>query len=75
MTVQAITDLAVKHLYAGELLRKVAQDFSPMMEHMSDEQVVAAQKLRELLIAYAEAELIVTGGLCDVAAAEQEKAA
>lgn len=75
MSVEKLTDLAVKHLYAGELLRKVALDFAPLMEHMSDEQLVAAQRLRDLLIAYAESELVVTNGLCDVANAEREKAA
>ncbi len=75
MSAEKLTDLAIKHLYAGELLRKVALDFAPLMEHMTDEQVVAAQKLRDLVIAYAESELIVTNGLCDVANAEREKAA
>lgn len=71
MSAAAITEMAIKHLYAGEILQKVARDFSPLMEHMSDEQVAAAQKLRDLVIAYAEAELIVTGGLCDVAEMER----
>jgi hypothetical protein len=70
MSVKAITDVAIKHLYAAEILRKAALDFSPLMEHMSDEQIVAAQKLRAVVLSHAEAELIVTGGLCEVAAAE-----
>jgi hypothetical protein len=69
---EKITETAIKHLYAGELLRKVAMDFTSLMEHMSDEQVVSAQKLRELVLSYAHCELTVTSGLCDVAAMERE---
>lgn len=72
MTCSKITETAIKHLYAGELLRKVAMDFTSLMEHMSDEQVVAAQNLRQLVINYAECELVVTTGLCDVAAMEDK---
>ena len=73
MSVQDLTQAAIKHLYAGELLKKAALDISTLMEHMSDEQVEAAVSIRQLLIGYATSELAVTQGLCDVAEREQSR--
>jgi len=72
VSVKALTDTAIKHLYAGELLRKVAVDITGLMEHMTDEQVLVAVRIRQLVLGYAESELVVTTGLCDIARAEQE---
>ena len=73
MSHKELTDSAIKHLYAGELLRKIALDISTLMEHMTDEQVEAAVRVRAMLIAYAQSELTVTQGLCEIAELEQEK--
>lgn len=73
MSVQDITDTAIKHLYAGELLKKVALDVTALMEHMSDEQVQAVVQVRGLLLRYAQGELVVTQGLCEIAEKEQSK--
>ena len=73
MSVKEITDTAIKHLYAGELLKKVAMDVTALMEHMSDEQVEAVVKVRGLILNYAQGELVVTEGLCEIAEQEQSK--
>lgn len=73
MSVKEITDTAIKHLYAGELLKKVAMDVTALMEHMSDEQVEAVVKVRGLILNYAQSELTVTQGLCEIAEREQSK--
>lgn len=73
MSVQDLTQAAIKHLYAGELLKKVALDMAPLMEHMTDEQLQAAVKIRSLLLGYANCELAVTQGLCAVAEEEQSR--
>ena len=73
MSTKELTDSAIKHLYAGELLRKIALDLSTLMEHMTDEQLEVGVRLRQMLIAYAQSELTVTQGLCEIAELEQEK--
>ena len=73
MSHKELTDSAIKHLYAGELLRKIALDLSTLMEHMTDEQLEVGVRLRQMLIAYAQSELTVTQGLCEIAELEQEK--
>ena len=73
MSVEQITQSAIKHLYAGELLKKVALDVTALMEHMSDEQVEAAVSIRGLLLGWAQSELTVTQGLCDIAEQEQSR--
>ena len=71
MSVEQITQSAIKHLYAGELLKKVALDVTALMEHLSDEQVQAAVSIRGLLLGYAQSELTATQDLCDIAEQEQ----
>lgn len=73
MSVKEITDTAIKHLYAGELLKKVAMDVTALMEHMSDEQVEAVVQVRGLMLGYAQSELVVTQGLCEIAEQEQSR--
>ena len=73
MSVEQITQSAIKHLYAGELLKKVALDVTALMEHMSDEQVGAVVQVRGLMLGYAESELTATQGLCDIAEQEQSR--
>lgn len=73
MSHKELTDTAIKHLYAGELLRKVALDISTLMEHMTDEQLQVGVRVREMLLAYAQSELTVTQGLCEIAEMEQSK--
>lgn len=73
MSVADLTQAAIKHLYAGELLKAVALEVSTLMEHMSDEQVEGAVSVRGLILRYAQDELTVTQGLCDVAEREQSR--
>lgn len=73
MSHKELTDAAIKHLYAGELLRKIALDLSTLMEHMTDEQLEVGVRLRQVLIGYAQSELTVTQGLCEIAEQEQSK--
>ena len=73
MSVKELTDSAIKHLYAGELLKKIALDIWTLTEHMTDEQVEATVRVRQMLLGYAQSELTVTQGLCDIAEMEQSK--
>lgn len=74
MSTKELTDTAIKHLYAGELLRRLAVEVSTVAEHASDEQLKALVQVKEMLIAYAQSELTVTQGLCEIAEAQKGEA-
>lgn len=67
MSVEKLRESAQKHLYAGELLHKFATDMGLLMEHMSEAEMAGAVKVRQIVMDYAESELLIARSLCDIA--------
>ena len=73
MSIDKLTEAANRHLYAGELLYKLALALDEGVRGVSDSDALALLRIRQLLIDYAESELLITAGICDVAELESAK--
>lgn len=68
LRLERLTEAANRHLYAGELLYKIAVAIDDGARRLTDPgEAIARLRVRQLLLDYAEGELLVTHSLCHVA--------